>query len=124
MKASAVKFDINAVRTAWWLQRLRTIAVDLKLGWRYCQAAKTDEENGFPFAAAMEWHKAAECFGSISIISERCWMQWERIVHLPRHFANPIGESEAIVRQCATVAPDTQGFAKAVGNEVALASVA
>jgi hypothetical protein len=57
---------------------------------RYCLAARRDEKNGFPLTAALEWRKAAELAGPIGPIADRCWIEWERIMHLPRRLAAPI----------------------------------
>jgi hypothetical protein len=57
-------------------------------------AAQRDEKNGFRFTAAMEWHKAALLFVPTSTLAELCWRKWERIVHLPRHMAEPIRDQQ------------------------------
>jgi hypothetical protein len=57
---------------------------------RYCLDAQRDEKNGFPFTAAMEWHRAADLFFPIAPFADLCWRKWERIVRLPRRFAEPI----------------------------------
>lgn len=59
----------------------------------YVCAAHLDEHNDFPYAAALEWRKAAELFGSDTPVAEYCWRQWERIVQLPRRLAGPISDS-------------------------------
>ena len=46
------------------------------------------EKNGSPFTAALEWRKAAELVDGP--MADRCWIEWERIMHLPRHLASPI----------------------------------
>jgi hypothetical protein len=74
----------------WKLRRLLALAGTASLALRYCLAAQRDEKNGFPFTAAMEWHKAAEL--SVPPFAELCWRQWERIVKLPRYMAEPIGD--------------------------------
>lgn len=56
-----------------------------------CQQARRDERNGFPFSAAMEWRDAAGLCASISLLSDFCWREWERIMRLPRQMATPIG---------------------------------
>src|SRR6266849_70040 len=56
-----------------------------------CQEARRDERNGFPFSAAMEWREAAGLCASISLLADFCWRKWERITHLPRQMATPIG---------------------------------
>jgi hypothetical protein len=58
---------------------------------QYCRAAQHDEKNGFPFTAAMEWHKAADLFALAPPLADRCWQEWERIVRLPRRLAGPLG---------------------------------
>jgi hypothetical protein len=59
----------------------------------YVYAAHRDEQNDFPYTAALEWRKAAELFGSDAPVAEYCWRQWERIVQLPRRLAGPISDS-------------------------------
>jgi hypothetical protein len=96
MKTAAVRLDSNATPDRRF-PRHRSIGADVTLGWSYWRAAETDEKNGFPLTAAMEWHQAAECFGSVPLISDLCWREWERILHLPRQFASPIVESNEVV---------------------------
>ena len=119
MKAAAVGFDINQASGRRSV-RLPGIATDWKLGWGYWRAAERDEKNGFPFTAATEWQRAAECFGLIPLISDHCWREWERILHLPRQFAGPIVESNEVVLPCAT-APDASAIAKGAGNVLLVA---
>src|SRR6266513_234473 len=95
MKAAAVGFDIN-LASGRRSELPPGIATDLKLGWGYWRAAERDEKNGFPFTAATEWQQAAEYFGSIPLISDHCWREWERILRLPRHLAGPIVESNGL----------------------------
>jgi hypothetical protein len=65
---------------------------------QYCRAAQRDERNGFPFAAAMEWHKAAELFAPVAPpLADRCWQEWERIVRLPRRLAGPLVAKAKVV---------------------------
>ena len=59
----------------------------------YVCAAHRDEQNDFPYAAALEWRKAADLFGCDTPVAEYCWRQWERIVQLPRWLAGPISDS-------------------------------
>jgi hypothetical protein len=59
----------------------------------YVCAAHRDQQNHFPYAAALEWRKAAELFSSNKQVAEYCWRQWERIVQLPRRLACPISDS-------------------------------
>jgi hypothetical protein len=61
------------------------------LAFRYSRAAQRDENNGFPLTAAMEWRIAAELSSSIALLANHYWREWERIVHLPRRLAAPIG---------------------------------
>jgi hypothetical protein len=72
------------------VRRLLALAGTAPLALRYCLAAQRDENNGFPFTAAMEWQKAAYLF--VGPFADLCWRQWERIVRLPRHMAAPIGD--------------------------------
>jgi hypothetical protein len=71
---------------------------------RYCQAAKRDERNQFPFTAAMEWRKAAELAESLPLLADICWREWERIMQLPRRLAQPIGMA-SVVQVCQTPRP-------------------
>ena len=61
----------------------------------WCRAAIRDEKSGYICSAAMEWRRAADRFGSTSTMAERCWRQWERLMHLPRRLAEPIGDVSA-----------------------------
>jgi hypothetical protein len=45
----------------------------------------------------MEWHKAAELFSPNTRAAEYSWRQWERIMHLPRRLAKPVGVSQNVV---------------------------
>lgn len=69
----------------------RVLIASLFLALRYRRAAQRDEKNGLPFTAAMEWRKAAELSSWITLLSNYCWREWERIMHLPRRLAEPIG---------------------------------
>jgi hypothetical protein len=93
---SEVKSERNAVRRAAKLRRLLALAAGSTLGLAYCLAAQQDEKNGFPLTAAMEWRKAAELFAAVSLLSDRCWHQWERLMQLPRCFASPISDCNEI----------------------------
>jgi hypothetical protein len=94
MKPS-IKFAVgNDGGRARKLRGLLTLAGTTTLALRYCMAAQRDEKNGFPFTAAMEWHKAALLFVPASTLAELCWRKWERIVHLPRQMAVPIGDQQ------------------------------
>jgi hypothetical protein len=89
---SVDKFGSGDGYPSWKLQRLFAPAVTTILVLRFCVAARHDEKNGFLFTAAMEWHKAADLSASVAPIADRCWRNWERIVRLPRHLAQPISE--------------------------------
>ncbi len=71
----------------WWFSNVVVAAK----AFRYGYAAERDERNGFAYAAAMEWRKAAELFPPNTRAAEYLWQQWERIMHLPRRLAGPIG---------------------------------
>lgn len=62
------------------------------LAMRLRRNARKDEKNGTPFTAAMEWREAARLCAPINVLADRCWREWERIMHLPRQMAAPIGE--------------------------------
>ena len=87
---TAVKLDGCRRRTVRHVTQLMTVALSSAIAMRYCLAAQRDEMSGFPFTAAGEWRKAAELLGPITPMSDRCWLQWERIMRLPRHLAGPI----------------------------------
>ena len=88
-----IKFDSGGDGCpAWKLRRLLARACTATLALRYCLAAQRDEKDGFPFTAAMEWHKAAVLFVSMGPLADLCWRQWERIVRLPRQMAEAIGD--------------------------------
>jgi len=76
---------------------------------RYCLAAERDGKDGFPLAAAMEWRKAAELLGPNAHASDRCWREWERIMHLPRRLAGSIGAFNAT--PCASPRPTARTIA-------------
>jgi hypothetical protein len=61
----------------------------------YCAAAEQDERAGFLLTAAFEWRCAAECFTYDSEAADRCWLNWERLMGLPRFFARVIDDSTA-----------------------------
>ncbi len=83
----------------------KSSVVRLTIGWRYvialisgpmigiayCHAAQRDERDGYSNTAALEWRRAAELMAPIPPAADRCWLQWERIMHLPRRLAGPIG---------------------------------
>ena len=57
----------------------------------YCAAAERDERAGFVLTAAFEWRLAAESYAWDAEEADRCWLNWERLMHLPRILANAIG---------------------------------
>jgi len=120
MKTAAVSFESNAAGP---FRSLCATMVDSMRGLGYWRAAEKDEKNGFPFTAALEWQEAAECFGWISLVSNRCWEEWERIMHLPRQLSTPIGESE-VVLQLAVAALDAGAMANAAESLVPFAAAA
>lgn len=87
---TAAKLEGHLQLKARHLPRLLIVAFHSALAMRYCLAAQRDEKNGFPFTAAMGWRKAAELLVPITPMSDRCWLEWERIMRLPRHLAGPI----------------------------------
>ena len=91
MKSHNRQNPIIAAVGAW---RVSNIAVVAKAVHYVCAAHK-DDRNGFPNTAAMEWHKAAELFAANTLAAEYCWRQWERVMHLPRRLAGPLGVSQA-----------------------------
>jgi hypothetical protein len=54
------------------------------------RTARHTEAEGFEYAAAMQWRKAASLFESEEWLAELCWHQWERIMHLPRSLASTL----------------------------------
>ena len=88
--AQAAKLDGRSHVKAHQLPNLITVAFRSAVAILYCLAARRDEKNGFAFAAAQEWRNAAELFAPIASMADRCWMEWERIMLLPRHLAGPI----------------------------------
>ncbi len=80
---------IAAIGT-WWLSNVVVPSKALHYG----RAAERDERNGFPYTAAMEWRKAAELSTPNTRAAEYFWRQWERIMHLPRRLAEPVGGSQ------------------------------
>lgn len=73
----------------WWLRNILGPMKALYLR----RAAQRDERNGFAYTAAMEWRNAAELTAANTSACEYCWRQWERVMHLPRLLAQPIGTS-------------------------------
>jgi hypothetical protein len=106
MKPATISYGTKAAQLVWRVRRFLEIAAGLKLGVEYWRAAERDEKNGFPFTAALEWRKAAELFGPIPQLSDRCWREWERLVHLPRRFART--NVESVVRTHRSLTPDSQ----------------
>jgi hypothetical protein len=51
--------------------------------------AQREERNGYKYTAAMKWRNAAELFAPDTRAVEYCWLQWERIMQLPRRLAGP-----------------------------------
>jgi len=117
MRAAANQIESIAAGA---LRRISAVAVDSIRGCRYWRAAENDERNGFPFTAAVEWQRAAECFACSSLLADQCWRQWERIVHLPRELSRPIGEPEMLVVHCVAATPAARPID--VTNVVAVAA--
>src|ERR1700687_638514 len=78
----------------WKVRRLLALAGTANLALRYGLAAQQDEKNRFLFTAALEWQKAAYLFAPFDPFADLCWRQWERIVRLPRHMAEPISAQQ------------------------------
>jgi hypothetical protein len=53
------------------------------------RTARHTEAEGFSYAAAMQWRKAASLFDSEEL-AEACWQQWERIMNLSRSLASAL----------------------------------
>jgi hypothetical protein len=123
MKAAAISYGVKGTQPVWRFWHLPEIATRLKLAVGYWRAAERDEKNGFPFTAAMEWHEAAELFSPIPKVSDRCWQEWERIVHLPRRFARPIVESAEAMPYC-PLTYDSHKTTEAAVREVSVALAA
>lgn len=87
---TAGKLDDQRRLTARHLEQLLVVAFSSVVTMRYCLVAQRDEKNGFPCAAAMGWRKAAELLAPFTPMSDRCWLEWERIMRLPRQLAGPI----------------------------------
>jgi len=64
---------------------------------QYCRAALRDERSGFSMTAAVQWRKAARLAGPIGPLAEHCWREWERIMNVPRSFAEAV---EVMPRDC------------------------
>lgn len=79
----------------------------------YCRAAQRDERNGFGLTAAMEWHRAAELTASLPAVANFCWKQWERIMHLPRQFAQPISAPSQVAVNASSTPPSAGSLSPA-----------
>lgn len=88
----------------------------------YVRAAQIDERNSFRYTAAMEWQLAAGLFASNTLAAEYCWRQWERIMHLPRRLAGPIGDSRPVLREAGI--PVRQSEIERSNDEISLANAA
>jgi hypothetical protein len=123
MRPAVISYGAKAARPVRRFRRLPEMAAGLKRGVGCWRAAERDEKNGFPFTAAMEWRKAADLFSPTPRVSDRCWQEWERIMHLPRCFARPIVEP-AEVRPHYSLLLDSHKITKAVVNELPVAFAA
>jgi len=92
------RYDHRLVIAAVGARWVSNIAVVAKAV-HYVRAAQIDERNSFCYTAAMEWQFAAGLFASNTLAAEYCWRQWERIMHLPRRLAGPIGGSQPVLRE-------------------------
>jgi hypothetical protein len=108
-----------ATAAAWWLSHVVVPAKAIHYG----RAAERDERNGFPYTAAMEWRNAAQLFAAETRAAEYCWRRWERIMHLPRRLAEPIGLSQVAVITSPVVSVSRCATAPAM-NQVSLANAA
>ncbi len=88
MKCHNQKIAIAAVG-AWYVSNIAVVTKAI----HKARAAQRDERNHFPYTSAMEWRNAAELLPPNTFAAEYCWRQWERIMHLPRRLAGPIGNS-------------------------------
>ncbi len=84
-----------ARRTIDWRYAMALIS-GLMIGIAYGHAAQRDERDGYTITAALEWRRAAELMAPIPAAADRCWLQWERIMHLPRRLAGPVSASPDI----------------------------
>jgi hypothetical protein len=89
MKIAAKQKSTVARLTIDWRYVLALISGPM-IGIAYCHAAQRDERDGYANTAALEWRRAAELMTPIPTAADRCWLQWERIMHLPRRLAGPI----------------------------------
>jgi hypothetical protein len=62
---------------------------NLSQGQLCSEVARLEEQNGFPFTAALKWREAAQLFGQNTESAELCWREWERIMGLSRQRAFP-----------------------------------
>jgi hypothetical protein len=62
----------------------------------YCAAAEKDERAGFVLTAALEWRLAAEAFAWDTDEADRCWINWERLMGLPRALARLIADDAPV----------------------------
>jgi hypothetical protein len=100
----AIKFGGKAMGevTRIWITGFFSGAV---LAIAYSRAAQRDEKSGYAFTAAMEWRKAAIVLASFPGAADHCWQQWERIMHLPRRLAGPIGATVVAKSETSHVQP-------------------
>ena len=97
----------------WWLRNGALVkALHLR------RAAQRDERHGLLYTAAIEWRHAAKLFAPNTLPSEYCWRQWERIMHLPRQLAGPVGSSRPVI---VPLNPASRGL---VLNQIPLATAA
>jgi hypothetical protein len=92
MKIVAKQNTRIARRMIDWRYALALIS-GLMIGIAYCHAAQRDERDGYTITAALEWRRAAELMAPVPTAADRCWLQWERIMHLPRRLAGPVSAS-------------------------------
>jgi hypothetical protein len=94
------------------------------LALRYSRAAQRDENNGFTFTAAMEWREAAELSSWLTLLANRYWGEWERVMHLPRRLAEPIGVAPIAVLRQSSPSPVELTVQRLAGSRVILQPVA
>jgi hypothetical protein len=87
------KQEIGVVRQANDWGYVMALICGPVVGIAYCRAAQHDERDGYAITAALEWRRAAELMAPIPAAANHCWLQWERIMHLPRRLAGPISSS-------------------------------
>ena len=93
MKALRDKSLLFEKIAGWWMQAVVVPAKALQ----YAHAAGCDERNGFLYTACLEWRHAAELFEPGSLAADYCWKKWERIMHLPRQLATPLGGTLSVI---------------------------